>query len=367
MTASAVPLNQEVLFLFATDVGPQNNLKKLIEPATKAGYYVFFPSIDECTEATTERLLGQFLPRRIIAVTGLSSFKSAVEIKIGKTITGLARRGGAAEWWIQADTHFSWGRPAAQGRINSAHLLIAVESETDLARNFGYERIYYAGGPPMWQDFWLTSPVSLVANPRRGVFYYSGIKMPNLTDAMIEVGVRGANLIFGHACDHIIRMHPAEDGKPREMRPQEWTNLRITKLNETILKDVSVLEVDPTFTSAQLAISANYPFSTCGGTDGIIAAMHRKRAFYYEDDAVRERNIAQIGRGEWYPAERGALMKIRTPEDIARVFGGTDPKYLLELKAAQEMIYPRPDPEKLAVPVADQILDCIAHPTHYEI
>lgn len=365
--AHGIPLSQEILFLFATDIGPQNNLKKLIEPATKAGYYVFFPSIEECTEATVEQLLRQFLPNRIIALTGLSSFKNAVEIKIGVAIDDLSRKGAAAEWWIQADTHSSWGRPAARGRIDRAHLLIAVESEAEAARDFGYERIYYAGGPPMWQEFWLTSPVILASNPRRGVFYYSGIKMPNLTDTMIEVGVRGANIVFGRDCDHVIRMHPAEDGKPKEMNGQEWTRLRIERLRETILKDASVLEVDPTFTSAQLTISANFPFSTCGGTDGIVAAMHRKRAFYYEDDAVRERNLAQIGRGDWYPAERGALMKVETSEDVAQAIGSTDPMRFQALRAAQEMIYPQPDYEKLAAPIANEIIDCIAHPTHYRM
>ena len=132
--------DRNVLFLFSTDGGPRNNLKRLVEPATSRGYSVVFPTAEECTLSSAEPMLRECIPnrRRLVVVTGLSSFKNDVELKLGGLAETIASEGNVVEWWIVADTHYAGLRPPARGKItHAAGVFPATEAEIPEYGSFG--------------------------------------------------------------------------------------------------------------------------------------------------------------------------------------------------------------------------------------
>ena len=212
----------------------------------------------------------------------------------------------------------------------------------------------------MWQVFWTYAPAVLPVHAHLPSLYISGVKDPAMTDAFIATIVSGAERAFGAGnFDLILSLHPAEGSKPQEIPKQEWNKLRAAMLIDSgILDGVSLVWPDPILESARIAIGTTYTCSTGGGTDGIVAAMHRRIPLFWETDAVRQRNVEQIGREEWLPAAAGALIKVATPDDVARAIARLHNRYDLErLAAKQERLSPRPSDEELAAPVAEKILD----------
>ncbi|RJQ36769.1 hypothetical protein C4552_02670 [Candidatus Parcubacteria bacterium] len=345
------------LALYSHDVGPRSNLAMIGTAARGRGWEVM--SHDPPLGDQLEALLA-FGPDAVI--TGLSSGISGSRVDEEIALGQRALRQSAL-WLIVADTHYAGLRPPARGHVSGAYVAPATRAEIPEYEVFGYPRgsIQYLGGPPMWQIFWTYAPVRLPGNPHLPSFYIGCAKDPALTDRFIETIVFGAERAFGAGnFDIILGIHPSEDGKPREVPKQEWAKIRAAKLAEQsgILDGVSLLWPDPAVESARIAISTTYACSTGGGTDGIVAAMHRRIPLFWETDEVRQRNLRQLGREEWLPAEAGALVKIATGDDVARAIARLQNRHeLIRLAAHQGELYPRPSEEELAWPVAEQILD----------
>ena len=91
----------------AFDVGPGKNLAMIANAAAQRAHRV--------SMAVNGAVIDLNFPVRSILVTGLSSFQNGGELVLGK-IAGEIE----SPWVVIADTHRSWGREAAKGKVGNA-------------------------------------------------------------------------------------------------------------------------------------------------------------------------------------------------------------------------------------------------------
>ncbi len=309
------------LSLFAFDQGPTNNLELIKKEAEGRGHRVNalfkqkLPSTDAIIETKTDFL-----------ITGLSSFKNADELALGETASEAG-----IPWLIVADTHRAFAREAATGRVGHAILAIAATLEEEEAAIFGYRSIHYFGGPPAWQDFWAVKHLGLLHE--QPTVYISGIKSVEITDEFLRVVGEGVRSVLGENWVLVFRPHPGEVETDVE-------RAAIKERRETEIFR-GVIQINPKGSDAELAISAEFPFFTSGGTSTVTAAMHRKWAAYYESPTVRARVKAQTGHETWWPADVGAVVRVANPAEIAEAIRASqNPLARTKLRARQYEAYP---------------------------
>lgn len=199
-------------------------------------------------------------------------------------------------WVILADTHDSWARPEAKGKVGSAVLLIASPAEADGARDFGYRDVRYVGGPPFWQEHLAVQPADIGRHhPEDKVILVSGIKDAKLTDRMLNVVIEAGNALLDE-WGLIFRPHPNED-KATQDPERRAKILQGTQLIESAAR------------TDALVLSADVSVFSGGATETIFAARRRRPVIFYEDEDIRQRNIRQISKPTWFPAESGACLK----------------------------------------------------------
>ena len=116
------------IVLHAFDVAPGKNLALLACAAMQQGHHVYFVGGGMIGSPSNTRSAD-------VVVTGLSSLDTAGELALG---AAAARTN--VPWIVLADTHQSWARTAARGKVARATLFVASPHETEDARAFGYGR-----------------------------------------------------------------------------------------------------------------------------------------------------------------------------------------------------------------------------------
>lgn len=321
---------------YSVDLGPARNLMRVASVALDAGHRVVFIGNEEVLTIGSAAAMIGYPPD--VLITGLASFKCEQEVQLGKAATGQG-----IPWVVFADTHRAWARPLARGKVEKATLIIASPAEIDAAREFGYGRVKYLGGPPLWQDFPKIKPAKIERhNPESRVILVSGIKDPVLTDRMLEVVVKACKnlsersrfwggMLLGQLglWELIFKPHPNEDAAGKDP-------LRRVR----ILKGVQVIETPERTTN--LLGTVNVSVHTGGATDTIAAAYLRAPAIFYEDDDVRARNEKQLGEPTWYPAEAGACLKAGPTTMVDAIHALLSENGRAALAKRQAEVYPIP-------------------------
>lgn len=330
--------------LYANDLGPFQDLQLLADATRAASHNTILIG--------NEPLGGRniFAHAPDVLVTGLSSVKNEEELALGERAEELG-----IPWVILADTPRSWRRRAAHGRIGYAILLVGSPTEVEEAKAFGYQRIEYLGGPPKRQKKWDLLPVALP--PGVPSVFVGGIKDPVITNNFLAAVVHGCRAAFGPTWLY-FRAHPNEDGSKSDARPElRDVYLREAELREDILTGVNVAPESYAKmpSSDVLAISADHAFFTAGDTDSETAAMHHRRAYYYESPAVRARVLDQTGFETWAPADAGALVRVTSAGEVATAIRRLDSEAkFFELNVRQAAAYPMLSAD--APPVENRIL-----------
>lgn len=276
------------LVCYAHDLGPARNLARIALAAIDQGHRVAFIGNDE---TGAKDLLDPFPDALVIC--GLASFKPEAELAL---ITAAVDRG--IPTLVVADTHRSWARSKAAGKVGSATIVVASPTETEAAIKFGYVRVEYIGGPPLWQEYPSIKPAEIARrDPASKIILVGGIKDAMLTDRMLGEVISAANAVCGlNRWELVFKPHPNEDEPTRD------ENRRAR-----LLADVQILKT-PARTTNLLA-SVNVSVFSGGATDIVAAAYLRAPVIFYEDDDIRQRNMKQLGEPTWYPAEAGACLK----------------------------------------------------------
>lgn len=322
------------LSFFAFDLGPAKNLARIARLAIDRAHRVAFVGNDELG-------LKNFLkPLPDIVLTSLSSKQPGIEAELNLIEAASTLKVPTV---VMADTHGTFGRPAARGRINQAIVLVAAPGELEEARTFGYARAVYLGGPPLWQEYATIEGLPAPRVPGERVVLVGGIKKPELTDRLLEAVVTACREVFGEDWWLIFRPHPNEDPIDAERRAK-------------ILEGVKILDVKASSTG--LLPSVDLSVFTSGATDTIAGAYRRVPTIYYEDEAVRARLTELIGRPDWFPAESGASLKAEGVEGLKQAFRQlSTPEGLAALRSRQEEVYP---PIPAGTSVEANILDFLS-------
>lgn len=272
--------------LYGKDLASEENLALVNKEALRRGHETTFAKGDSIN---AEALLE---PRPKAVITGLSSVPGFnAEIALG--IQAIQKR---IMWLVLADTHRTWARPWAKGRVSAATAAVASPLEKSGAEKFGYEDAYYFGGPPSWRQFLSLEPVLL---PRTSadekLILVAASKEANVADHITREVIAACRDIFGDTWRLIFKPHPKE-------RPDTADPAR----RDAILKDAPLLQaIEPT---NRLILSADCSIFNPGAVGTTIAAMHRKPTICFRDD-VTNRNLRELtGSDEWFPADQGACI-----------------------------------------------------------
>ncbi len=270
-----------------------------------------------------------------VIVTGLASFKTENELKFAH----LARESNIPHL-VVPETHFVWGRPKAKGLMDHAVCAVVSPAEVNEAKAWGYKEAVYIGGPPLWQSYFKLEPCKDIDVPEGVItILVGGIKDAKLFDMMLADVVD--SMVFlaethGFKWQMIFRPHPNE---PKETKDEA----RRAK----ILEGVTLL--DSPHSDKVLIPRVSASIFTSGAMGTIVAPIQRVPSIYYEDDWVLNRMNSQIGRPDWLPAEKGALIK-GTPanltEELEHVLQLSKelPEHHQQLLQKQEEVYPAPEP-----------------------
>lgn len=317
----------------AIDQGPAGNLAMIVRVASGQGHRVAFVGNDRLEGRNPLRPVPD-----VLIVGGLASFRSEEELEvIAEARTSFSYQTPVV---VVADTHYSWARPPAKGKVSGVALVVASPMEVAEAKAFGYDPVVYLGGPPRWQEYAAITPAPIARRHHDSkVILVVGIKDAALTDRMlVSVVVAAVDDTTGRPhCKLIFKPHPNEDEATKD--PERRAR---------ILGGVKIIET-PARTTNLLA-SVDLTVASGGATDTIAAAYLRAPVIFYEDDDVRQRNEKQIGRPTWFPAEAGACLKAGKNAADASIRSclemSTAIKILLsatgqyQLRQRQEQVYP---------------------------
>jgi len=323
------------------DLGPAKNLGMVAEAAIQAGHRVHFAGNDESVWTPLTSGVDA-------VVTGLSSVVNKSELRLGEEC-----REHGIPWVMLSDTHGSWGRQNAKGKIDNAILLAAHPEELAAAKAFGYERTMYIGGPPLWQEFWIFkgTPDQLSAirtSGRRPIIHVGGIKHSGITNSLLRTVIAAGLEAFRQDWTLAFNPHPNEKLMPED-----------AQVRSAMLQSVHA----PNFpcSSSGLIDFAEISVFTCGATSLIEAAHRRRPVIYYEDDAVRNRMIEQTGEPLWFPVEAGVALKATDEEIMALALGVLcDGSGVEALAKQQSIVYPPPaDPKKRVEQAILHVIDML--------
>lgn len=270
----------------AIDAGPAENLGMIVRTALGQGHRIAFVGNDE----VGVRDMFEPLPD-VLVVGGPASFRAEAEVTLIERAWKLK-----VPTVVIADTHYSWARPPAEGRVQGVALVVASPMEIGEAEAFGYNPVTYLGGPPRWQEYGQIKAAAPMASGLITLMVV-GIKDAMLTDRMLEAVVAGADANFDPGKWNLVfKPHGNEDAATQDSvrRSRILEGVRIIGRGERTTNLLPV--VDMTIVSG-------------GATDAIAGAYLRVPVIFYEDDDVRTRNRKQVGRPTWYPAEAGACLK----------------------------------------------------------
>lgn len=308
--------------MYAHDLGPSRNLEMVAAEALKQGHRVTLVGND---------VLGKNLlsPRPDAVITGLSSTPatSHSELVLGSLDAHMQN----IPWAVLADTHRSWGREAAKGRISNAHLLIASPAEEGAAREFGYKNVHYVGGPPLWQEFATTLPARIERRyPEDKLIMVVGNKDGRVIDEMCKVVIQACRELFEDKWELIFKPHPNERPETRDI-PRRAAALTQVKLLNTPARTTNLIR----------AVDCSVIYA--GGTDTIAAAYMREPAVCYENDLLREELRGATGVETWFPAEAGACIKATAESTRLAIETALSPLGQAEVRDKQEEVYPAMD------------------------
>lgn len=300
-------------------MGPSKNLIKIANLALTQGHGV--KSVFN-TDLHSTQLAS---PKTDAIITGLSSFKPKEELALGE----YAKDNGIP-WYVIADTHGNFGRPAAKGLVDNATVIVASPGEMQDALDFGYGDALYLGGPPEWDDFW-NIPTANIDLSKKLTILVGGIKLPEINHTLLKETVKAMNAL-GHDWQMIYKPHP-----------NEWEN-NTGETVEDILDGVTVVETNDRLIN--LIPAVDLTILTSGTTAVIQAAYLRKPTVYFEDQMVRDRMVEQTGTEGWFPTDAG-VSALATPENMAEVIQEMlSPEEVEKLKLQQERIYPKTETDK---------------------
>lgn len=313
------------LSAYAYDVGPAKNLAMVACEAAQRNHRVASVGNDE---PGTKDLL---CPPPDVLITGLSSQRNADELDIGRRATEMG-----IPWVVLADTHRSWGRESAKGRVENAHLVAASPLEIEEAREFGYRNAVYLGGPPLWQGFTDKTSAEITGhNPGSRIVLVVGSKDAGITDRMCSRVVAACKEVFGDKWELIFKPHPNEGGKfPGQM-----------SYRDSYLSGVRL----PTTQANTTDLIEHVDLTVCipGATDSIAAAHKLKPAICFEEEASLAQLERITGSRSWFPTDAGACVRA-TAETVRDEIRGLllDPQSRDELRTQQALVYPAHATEK---------------------
>lgn len=312
-------------FFYALDIGPANNLALIEVEALRRGHSKRSVLAEELGPMSFNNI-----NQPDVIITGLSSFKNEEELALG-AVAGEA----GVPWVVIADSHRTWSRPAAAGRVGKATLIIATPVESEAAREFGYGRVEYFGGPPTWQAFAVPSSFALKRPSSNAVvIFVGGPKDGRLADELLAAVVASMKDIGGDWW-LVFRPHPRED-----------TTTVDPERRQKIIGGVNLLSLPREVEQSDLITTVDLSIFTLGATGAIEAAYRRRPAVYFENEAVRENVRAQTkGSFEWFSAEAGACVKTDERGMTTVIQRLLTPEGVAELRARQEEIYPIPPPD----------------------
>lgn len=309
--------------MYAHDIGPAQNLGLVAVEALRQGHRVHFTGNQEKKEPLLD-------DRPDVVVTGLSSreLQGNSELKMGALAKG-AIIPRVIPWVVLADTHRSWGREFARGKVDGATLLVAAPGEEDDARRFGYTDVKYLGGPPIWQDFAETKPAKVERqDPEDKLIMVVGNKDARVIDDMCFSVIQACRDLFGNKWGLIFKPHPNEDPNTKNSATRE----------EILAKARTILNTPARTTNLIPAVDCSvfYP----GATDSVAAAYMRRPAVCYEN----ERSLAQLkaatGVEDWFPAASGACIEATHGTIREAIERAVSPDGAAELRKRQEQVYP---------------------------
>lgn len=321
------------LSMYAHDLGPAKNLSPVAHAAIQKGHRVRLMANldgpDHPNPLNTDILAmmgGDAKPD--VLVTGLSSFKNWIELALG-----ARARQKNTPWVVMADSHNTWGREAAQGRVENAHVLVASPLEINAAREFGYRDAQYLGGPPLWETF-RNIPEREIPRKKTGnkVILVGGGKDPFLTDGMIMNVVLACMRVLKDDWELIFKPHPNEDkenfdqGRRGEVMPPEQNISAAPQEAET----------------TELIPSADLSVFPIGSTDTIAAAHMGRPVISYEDESMLARFRKMTGSEVWFPSEAGAALRTTGNQIRVKLECALSPEVRTRLRKRQEEVYPIP-------------------------
>lgn len=307
------------LTCYAHDIGPARNLAMIAAAAIHQAHRVAFIGNDE----RDGRLSLDPPPDAIL--TGLSLFRNLEELALGQDAVELG-----VPWVVVADVHDSWARPAAAGRVGQAVLLVASPVEIDEAKAFGYGRVEYLGGPPVWQEYQSIKPAKIQRrDPMSKLVLIGGIKDAAITDRMLEVVTQGCRAFYLEGWEFIFKPHPNEDKATAD--PERRAR---------ILGGLIFIETPARTTN--LIPSVDLTVLTGGATDTIAAAYLRAPIIFYEDEDVRTQNAQQFSKPTWFPAEAGTCLKADESNIVQTIATLLFKEGAEALRQRQEEVYPLP-------------------------
>jgi hypothetical protein len=304
------------LVFYTFDIGPSKNLMKIADLALKQchGIKVVFNTSLNVTHLASQNTDA--------IITGLSSFFPNEELAIGKFA-----KDNNIPWYIIADTHGNWGKPAAIGNIDNATVFVASHGEIQGARDFGYKNALYLGGPPEWNDFWNIKPANIDLGMDKITILISGVKFPDINHTLLKETIKAMNKI-GRKWQMIYKPHP-----------NEIENNSMESVDE-ILKDVDILETEERL--MDLLPVTDLSILSTGTTTVIQSAYQRTPSIYFENEVANKRMIDQTGTDKWFPTEAGVSLRANSENLTVKIQELLTKKGIENLKKQQISVYPEP-------------------------
>ena len=252
-------------------------------------------------------------------------------------------------------------RPGVKKYVGQATAIVALPSDIELAKAFGYKDAVWLGYPSHWGIDPVKLSISDALNqddysPQILRIFVCGLRHAGITDHMLASVIRS---ILDRGCDSCIyfQAHPSEIETTQDKDKRKW-----------LLSHARVHEIKTRDNVASIMLAADCTVCSGGATAVLEGALLRLPVVYYLDDQVKAYVKSATNEEIWGPVAAGAC-EIATADSMPSVLNALlsdadDEQHTACATLYEKQVAAFPD-QPLGMNTIKEVLDYIQNPAGY--